>query len=102
MFLNVFISQHLLYKKYIFELLFQDCKKPESSFSMVCHSPKVPDLTGNVSQVTAAFILDAIKIQSNLTVTMIPDPKFISFEDVYELKEDNLILEVLSQILLLG
>ena len=69
---------------------------------MVCHSPKVPDLTGNVSQVTAAFILDAIKIQSNLTVTMIPDPKFISFEDVYELKEDNLILEVLSQILLLG
>ena len=86
------------------KLLFQDCKKPESSFSMVCHSPKVPDLTGNVSQVAAAFILDSVKIQSNLTtVTMIPDPKFIPFEDVYELlKEGNLILEVLSQILLLG
>ena len=70
---------------------------------MVCHSPKVPDLTGNVSQVAAAFILDAVKIQSNVTaVTMIPDPKFIPFEDVYELKEDKLILEVLSQILLLG
>ena len=84
-------------------MLFQDCKKPESSSSMVCHSPEVPDLTGNVSQVVAAFILDAVKIQSNLTtVTMIPDPKFIPFEDVYELKKDNLILEVLSQILLLG
>ena len=69
---------------------------------MVCHSPEVPDFTGNVSQVMAAFILDAVKIQSNLTVTMIPDPKFIRFEDVYELKEDNLILEVLSQISLLG
>ena len=42
----------------------QDCKKPESSFSMVCHSPEVPDLTGNVSQVTAAFILDAVKIHA--------------------------------------
>ena len=84
-------------------MLFQDCKKPESSSSMVCHSPKVPDFTGNVSQVVAAFILDAVKIQSNLTtVTMIPDPKFIRFEDVYELKEDNLILEVLTQVLLLG
>ena len=84
-------------------MLFQDCKKPESSSSMVCHSPEVPDFTGNVSQVMAAFILDAVKIQSNLTtVTMIPDPKFIRFEDVYELKEDNLILEVLSQISLLG
>ena len=84
-------------------MLFQDCKKPESSSSMVCHSPEVPDFTGNVSQVVAAFILDAVKIQSNLTtVTMIPDPKFIRFEDVYELKEDNLILEVLSQISLLG
>ena len=81
-------------------MLFQDCKKPESSSSMICHSPEVPDLTGNVSQVVAAFILDAVKIQSNLTtVTMIPDPKFIPFEDVYELlKEGNLILEVLSQI----
>ena len=70
---------------------------------MVCYSPEVPDFTGNVSQVVAAFILDAVKIQSNLTtVTMIPDPKFIRFEDVYELKEGNLILEVLSQILLLG
>ena len=97
------LSVNICFIRSIFlKLLFQDCKKPESSFSMVCHSPKVPDLTGNVSQVTAAFILDAIKIQSNLTVTMIPDPKFISFEDVYELKEDNLILEVLSQILLLG
>ena len=85
------------------KLLFQDCERPESSLSMVCHSPKVPDLTGNVSQVTAAFILDGVQIQSNLTtVTMLPDPKFIPFEDVYELKEDNLILEVLSQILLLG
>ena len=84
-------------------MLFQDCKKPESSSSMVCHSPEVPDFTGNVSQVVAAFILDAVKVQSNLTtVKMIPDPKFIRFEDVYELKEDNLILEVLSQISLLG
>ena len=98
------LSVNICFIRSIFlKLLFQDCKKPESSFSMVCRSPEVPDLTGNVSQVTAAFILDAVKIQSNLTtVTMIPDPEFISFEDVYELKEDNLILEVLSQILLLG
>lgn len=88
---------------FFLKLLFQDCERSEKGLSMVCHSPKVPDLTGNVSQVTAAFILDRVKIQSNLTtVTMLPDPKFIPFEDVYELKEDNLILEVLSQILLLG
>ena len=98
------LSVNIRFIRSIFlKMLFQDCKKPESSSSMVCHSPEVPDFTGNVSQVMAAFILDAVKIQSNLTtVTMIPDPKFIPFEDVYELKEDNLILEVLSQILLLG
>lgn len=98
------LSVNICFIRSIFlKMLFQDCKKPESSSSMVCHSPEVPDFTGNVSQVMAAFILDAVKIQSNLkTVTMIPDPKFIRFEDVYELKEDNLILEVLSQISLLG
>ena len=98
------LSVNICFIRSIFlKMLFQDCKKPESSSSMICHSPEVPDLTGNVSQVVAAFILDAVKIQSNLTtVTMIPDPKFIRFEDVYELKEDNLILEVLSQISLLG
>ena len=98
------LSVNICFIRSIFlKMLFQDCKKPESSSSMICHSPEVPDLTGNVSQVVAAFILDAVKIQSNLTtVTMIPDPKFIRFEDVYELKEDKLILEVLSQILLLG
>ena len=98
------LSVNICFIRSIFlKMLFQDCKKPESSSSMICHSPEVPDLTGNVSQVVAAFILDAVKIQSNLTtVTMIPDPKFIPFEDVYELKEDKLILEVLSQILLLG
>ena len=98
------LSVNIRFIRSIFlKMLFQDCKKPESSSSMVCHSPEVPDFTGNVSQVMAAFILDAVKIQSNLTtVTMIPDPKFIPFEDVYELKEDNLILEVLSQISLLG
>ena len=98
------LSVNICFIRSIFlKMLFQDCKKPESSSSMICHSPEVPDLTGNVSQVVAAFILDAVKIQSNVTtVTMIPDPKFIPFEDVYELKEGNLILEVLSQILLLG
>ena len=98
------LSVNICFIRSIFlKMLFQDCKKPESSSSMVCHSPEVPDFTGNVSQVVAAFILDAVKIQSNLTtVTMIPDPKFIRFEDVYELKEDNLILEVLTQVLLLG
>ena len=98
------LSVNICFIRSIFlKMLFQDCKKPESSSSMICHSPEVPDLTGNVSQVAAAFILDAVKIQSNLTtVTMIPNPEFIPFEDVYELKEDNLILEVLSQILLLG
>ena len=99
------LSVNICFIRSIFlKMLFQDCKKPESSSSMVCHSPEVPDFTGNVSQVVAAFILDAVKIQSNLTtVTMIPDPKFIPFEDdVYELKEERLILEVLSQILLLG
>ena len=98
------LSVNICFIRSIFlKMLFQDCKKPESSSSMVCHSPEVPDFTGNVSQVVAAFILDAVKVQSNLTtVKMIPDPKFIRFEDVYELKEDNLILEVLSQISLLG
>lgn len=68
---------------------------PVSSSLMICHAPKVPDLAGNVSEVTVAFIMDAVNVQSNYTtVTMFPDPYFKPFADgVYTLKEDNLILE---------
>ena len=65
---------------------------------MTCRSPKVPNLAGNVTKVTAVFIMDALNVQSNLTV--IPDPSFVRFTEVRQLKEASLILEVLRENLL--
>ncbi|CAH3187926.1 unnamed protein product, partial [Porites evermanni] len=70
----------------------QGCK-PESSSWMTCRSPKVPNLAGNVTKVTAVFIMDALNVQSNLTVAIIPDPYFVPFAEVRQLKEASLILE---------
>lgn len=67
---------------------------------MTCRSPKVPNLAGNVTNVTAVFIMDALNVQSNLTVAIIPDPYFVPFADVYQLKEGSLTLEVLRENLL--
>ncbi|XP_073230629.1 uncharacterized protein [Porites lutea] len=70
----------------------QGCK-PESSSWMTCRSPKVPNLAGNVTKVTAVFIMDALNVHSNLTVAIIPDPYFVPFAEVRQLKEASLILE---------
>lgn len=67
---------------------------------MTCRSPKVPNLAGNVSEVTAVFIMDALNTQSNLTVTIIPDLYFVPFAEVRQLKEASLILKVFRQNLL--
>lgn len=67
---------------------------------MTCRSPKVPNLAGNVTKVTAVFIMDALNVQSNLTVAIIPDPYFVPFAEVRQLKEASLILEVLRENLL--
>lgn len=67
---------------------------------MTCRSPKVPNPAGNVSKVTAVFIMDALNAQSNLTVTIIPDPYFVPFAEVHQLKEASLILKVFRQNLL--
>ena len=67
---------------------------------MTCRSPKVPNLAGNVTKVTAVFIMDALNVQSNLTVAIIPDPSFVRFAEVRQLKEASLILEVLRENLL--
>ena len=67
---------------------------------MTCRSPKVPNLAGNVTKVTAVFIMDALITQSNLTVTIIPDPYFVHFAEVRQLKEASLILKVFRQNLL--
>lgn len=62
---------------------------------MICRTPAVPVLEGNVSEVWAAFIMDGVNIQSNYTkLTMIPNPHFKNFDGVHLLKGDSLILEV--------
>lgn len=67
---------------------------------MTCRSPKVPNLAGNVTKVTAVFIIDALNVHSNLTVAIIPDPYFVPFAEVRQLKEASLILKVLRENLL--
>ena len=44
--------------------------------------------------------MDALNVQSNLTVAIIPDPSFVRFTEVRQLKEASLILEVLRENLL--
>ena len=54
---------------------------------MICRTPAVPVLEGNVSEVWAAFIMDGVNIQSNYTkLTMIPNPHFKNFDGVHLLK----------------
>ena len=69
---------------------------------MICQSPVVPRLLGNVSEVKAQFLMDGdIKLMSNFTkLTVIPDPYLEPFKDgVHVLKTKNLILEVCACVL---